>query len=282
MFAELVEISPDKARAILEYSEARFRNRPLNYRKMGNSIEAHAAAMKEGRWDCHNGETIKFSHDGVLIDGYHRLHAVVKAGVPVRFLCVYDVDKSAYETIDSGHMRTQADMLFTSGICEANPKTAVAGARRMLAFFKYGDTKNKRNSYFSIDDIKATIRRHPLILEAASKYHSKNYVISQANYVLVYCASKETSPEMHDEFFSGLKDGLNFSGKYDVRYLLREQLRNLRISIKNSVVDPYFEGGLAIKAWNIFYTGRKIKQLKFLSEENFPSFTGWHPIELCR
>lgn len=68
-------ITPEKA---AEYLSSNFGNRSL--RK--SHISALADEMKRGNWQCtHQG--IAFNDKGILVDGQHRLHAVLLSGVSV-------------------------------------------------------------------------------------------------------------------------------------------------------------------------------------------------------
>lgn len=70
-----VLITPEMAEEFLKHN-TRNRNIRLPY------VEELATYMRQGKWDVtHQG--IGFYEDGTLFDGQHRLHAIIKAGVPV-------------------------------------------------------------------------------------------------------------------------------------------------------------------------------------------------------
>lgn len=98
-------ISPSEAQAILDRMTGNRRRRRVQ-------VEALAADMREGRWvDTH--EPIAMSVDGNLIDGQHRLAAVVASGVGQWFwVAVYDTHQTAIGLpIDRGVQRNNADLL---------------------------------------------------------------------------------------------------------------------------------------------------------------------------
>ena len=65
------------------------------------AVRALAAAITDGRWvTTHQG--IAFDRDGTLIDGQHRLHAIVLAGLPVTMEVTSGLDRSAVDAIDYG------------------------------------------------------------------------------------------------------------------------------------------------------------------------------------
>mgnify|MGYP001767036089 CR=1 FL=1 len=103
MKTEIITVTPKRAE---EYLSANTINRTL--RK--SVVERYANDMKMGRWELtHQG--IAVANDGTLLDGQHRLHAVIKAGVPVMMQVTTGLDVSAFANIDKLVARTDADSL---------------------------------------------------------------------------------------------------------------------------------------------------------------------------
>ena len=96
---EMVEVSPEVAEGWL--GATTYPNRPLR----PGTIEAYAADMLSGDWR-QNGETIKFNSDGGLLDGQHRLRAIVQSGTTQRMLAVFGLPGNTFETVDTGTRRT--------------------------------------------------------------------------------------------------------------------------------------------------------------------------------
>lgn len=70
-----------------------------------------AKDMREGHWDTtHQG--IAIATDGTLVDGQHRLMAVVESGVTVRMNVTFNAPKSQH--IDSGNSRSMANRVQMS------------------------------------------------------------------------------------------------------------------------------------------------------------------------
>jgi hypothetical protein len=96
-------ITPEKAAELLSHN---FSNRPV--RK--NHVSGLASAIKRGEWRLtHQG--IAVSESGGLVDGQHRLHAIIQAGVPVTAIVVRGVDASTFDSIDIGERRSLSDTL---------------------------------------------------------------------------------------------------------------------------------------------------------------------------
>lgn len=111
-------ITPAQAQKYLEHNTI---NRNLRMRH----VEKLASDIAEGRW-LMNGASIVFNGDGTLIDGQHRLSAIVKSGVSVDVLVVRGVSKSAMATVDANISRSAADVAKLRGYTNSNNLIAAA------------------------------------------------------------------------------------------------------------------------------------------------------------
>lgn len=98
------EITPSTAQSYLSKSIG---NRRLN----SDYVLSLAVAMETGKWNAEASEVV-FDETGALIDGHHRLHAIVAYEKPVTMLVKRGVSKTARSVIDTGRTRSIAD-LFT-------------------------------------------------------------------------------------------------------------------------------------------------------------------------
>jgi hypothetical protein len=105
---EIKNVTPDQAEKWLA-TNADFQ------RKLRESIvEKYARDMINQEWKVtHQG--IAFDSKGRLIDGQHRLAAIVKADIPVKMLIVYDLVEEAYDHVDIGFGRTAIDVIRAKG-----------------------------------------------------------------------------------------------------------------------------------------------------------------------
>ena len=70
-------------------------------------VALYAKMMKDGDWAL-DGQSIKFAKNGrsqVLIDGQHRLHAIILSGVPVEMVVQRGLELSAFKTLDQVYGR---------------------------------------------------------------------------------------------------------------------------------------------------------------------------------
>lgn len=120
MYCKFETITPEKAAKMLE-------NNP-NYRRVDNSrVISYARKMEQGMWQ-ENGEAIQIAEDGSLLNGQHRLHAIIKCGIPQKMLIVCDVNANVF---DSGKNRTWTD--YTRANNNGKPiDTAIGGATGLI------------------------------------------------------------------------------------------------------------------------------------------------------
>lgn len=110
MKTEVLRITPEMALDMLCKNSS---NRKIRQ----NRVKYYATQMREGKWHL-TGQGITFAKDGTLLDGQHRLHAIVECEIPQEMLVVYDADKVA--TYDCGLKRSVADQLQLAGETYSN------------------------------------------------------------------------------------------------------------------------------------------------------------------
>lgn len=107
MKTSIENITPTMAAALLANNKGRdVGNRPYRDRYASKLAEA----IKRGEWLLtHQG--IAICEDGRLLDGQHRLSAIVKAGITVPLSVSRDVSAEAFYGMDQGARRSSADIL---------------------------------------------------------------------------------------------------------------------------------------------------------------------------
>lgn len=117
LVTEVRTITPKQAKEILETSNEGNRN----VRKA--RVERWAREMKAGNWKL-TGEPIIFAKSGRLLNGQHRLHAVVEANIPLTTVVIVGVDEGAFNVMDSGMARSMGDVFRSHGIKSGNQQAS--------------------------------------------------------------------------------------------------------------------------------------------------------------
>ena len=96
-------ITPSQAQQWLDKPA---KNRTLSDRR----VTLYAHAMQRGDWLL-TSQGIAFDEFDTLIDGQHRLHAIVKAGVPIEMLVIRAASNRSQLVLDQGAKRTPHDQI---------------------------------------------------------------------------------------------------------------------------------------------------------------------------
>lgn len=78
-------------------------------------VQAYKRQMQKGLWKSNNGEGIKISECNKLLDGQHRLAAIIEYGKPVEMLIFSGIPESSITSIDDGIKRSLADAMMING-----------------------------------------------------------------------------------------------------------------------------------------------------------------------
>jgi hypothetical protein len=128
-----VIVTPELAKQLLDKN--------THNRHMAEStVRRLVGAMNRGEWQ-YNGDTIRISKSGRLLDGQHRLAAIEKSGIPQKYIIVDGLDDESFTTIDVGKPRTSGDMLSIVGEKHSNNLAAVS--RMDLVFLRTGKPMNE-------------------------------------------------------------------------------------------------------------------------------------------
>lgn len=114
-------------------------------------VERYARDMRAGRWRLTH-EGIAFDPNGVLLDGQHRLWAIVYAEVPVEMHVWFNVATESLMVIGGGRGRSLADHLRLGGGLGDVNKDLLAALRCLLG--RGGDL------YLTPDEAREALRRH--------------------------------------------------------------------------------------------------------------------------
>lgn len=125
MYAQRMLVTPEMAARWLE--SANTHNRKVSQ----PTVDAYARDMVEGRWEETN-QGIAFSTGGVLLDGQHRLWAIVQADLGVWMWVFFNVSKSAQLVVDQNRPRSVADAITLQGGMGRVTQTVVAVMRSMI------------------------------------------------------------------------------------------------------------------------------------------------------
>lgn len=97
-------------------------------------VTKYANDMRAGFWRLTH-EAIAFDTKGRLIDGQHRLAAIIKSGVTIIFLVMEGCDPKSIRNVNTGRVRTVGNQLEILGIKAGNRLAGIS--RNMLAGLRH-------------------------------------------------------------------------------------------------------------------------------------------------
>lgn len=225
-----------------EYLQANTHNRPCGTTRVADL----AGAMKRGEW-MDNGDAIRFSVDGVLLDGQGRLKACILAGVSFTTLVVRNLPRQAFKTMDLGKKRNLADILAIDG--EKNT-TKLARALRFLMMYESGFFNG---AMYTPQQLEECLRRHSGVRDWISSNSQMYRVTGHAAIVLAVCyLGSLTRPETAKDFMLFLVDGAGLE-KGSPMLTLRDRLQADRGA--TSKMPASYVAQLVIHAYNAFAKG---------------------------
>lgn len=130
MKLEIVTMTPNWAHQIL--TEQNIKNRHMR----PSVVRRYARAIAAGQWKL-TQQGVAIGSNGVLLDGQHRLAAIVEAGQPVEIALATDCDPSIFTVMDTGCSRKAADVLQMEGV--GDPTTVAAGLKLYILNERHPD-----------------------------------------------------------------------------------------------------------------------------------------------
>lgn len=127
--SEIETIGPEKAAQYLE------RGVGYNRRIRPVVVKSYAETMRRGNWLLTNDD-ICFDAQGWMINGHHRMHAVIESGTTQKFGVKRGLDADAFRYMDVGAKRGLSDVLEIIGT--EYPSLVAALARRSAVYAKAG------------------------------------------------------------------------------------------------------------------------------------------------
>ncbi|MFD2025053.1 hypothetical protein [Promicromonospora aerolata] len=249
--AEFVVVTPDLAEQWLTKNT---HNRNSRQRV----IDGYATDMMAGNWKD-NGAAIVFAKDGTLLDGQHRLFAILQAEVTVRMLVVRGAEKDAQDTIDGGAKRKLSDVLHLRG--EAHYTALAAGLRRITAYELVGDNAGGWSYTPTTQQSLGTLEKYSWLREFAPRTGplSRRGVPSSVAIYLWFRFSQIDGDDA-DYFFKVIEDRAPLTDGDPIHVLLRA-LDN-SVSVRGARNARWITA-LCIKAWNKYRAGESVKNLSW-------------------
>jgi hypothetical protein len=249
-------VTAELATWFLEFSKEKFNNRNTNQ----DRVRQYGEDMAAGRWK-HNGETLKFNEEGVLVDGYTRCAAAFAYDATFVTDIRTCVPEDAVSTIDTGRARSLGNALAMAGMAEKAPAALAQGINWLYRYCT--GTVGERWRRISHGDSMEFLKQHPGLHEsvsATSQVRNKN-LASPGVLVAAHYICHVACPKKAPEFFECLGTGVGLTQLSPIRHL-REKL------LSRTERRARAEEQLAwiLHAWNKHIAGEQVRVFKVPNE----------------
>jgi hypothetical protein len=238
----------------------------LNRKLNDKTVLFYAKQMQEGEWKL-NGEGLSFASDGSILNGQHRLSAVVKSGCNIDFLISFDVEKDAMPTFDTGKNRSLCNVFQIANIPDANNMSAII--QNYVSFVKLGSAGERTPS----KELRFTKKDFLSIHEQNPEFWHKISLLSQNCYNKIrllmrskiggfsayLILEKGKNEDLVYDFMLQLftiKSDQQPATKIYREILIKDSFSLKKISLQNKIA-------MLIKTWNYFEEKRNIKIINF-------------------
>lgn len=257
------QVTPEVARAWLE-------------RNTGNrsASMAHVAKLektiREGGWKM-TGDPIRFSKGGSLLDGQHRLHAILQSGIAVTCVVMRGFDESIFDVLDSGKGRQKSDVLFVQlGLPVETCKMLATATTWVIDYEKeqFGFPGKAEKT-----EVLEFVKRNPLLIAAAEYAHSlprQSPVPRSIAAMFYFYASQHSQAKAErflERFMVGAVDGVSDN-------LLYLRNRCFSASVDRRPIHRSQVLAALIRTWNAEVRGKPIKHATNVlrTDDTFPTF----------
>ncbi|MDO9141467.1 MAG: hypothetical protein Q7U38_14205 [Methylobacter sp.] len=246
-------ITPDRARQLLALNT---RNRPLVKANLNKLIDE----INKGLYKF-NGDSIKVSKSNVILDGQHRLMAIVHTGIAIKTVVITGLDDDVFDTIDQGTARTLGALIGMDKVDNYNICAAIIPLLMIYDESGLPTTNGRRSSkpimlkYFNENknEIVASAR-------AARSHSTMSRWLTPAYVGFLHVILSRVDNELCADFFTKIETGVGMDDN-SPEFLLREKLIKIISSVKKE--SMLHRTAYVIIAWNYMREGKRPKLLRW-------------------
>lgn len=252
MQTSIINITPAKAKLYLKQNIG---NRPLK--------EAHirflTGEIEKGNWKC-NGESIKIGKNKQIVDGQHRLSAIVKANKSIKTVVMTGLDPDVFDTIDTGKNRSPGDTFALMGEKNVNQLAAL-----VKSLHRYYDLDWKKAYHISNTEFEKLLERWPDARTVVNDHTLRAPGLLPLRVIhLSYYVFKKKNKEQALDFMTKLCGGNDLAARSPI------------MAVRNKIMEGKLKGmrmdsdtliALIFKSWNMYREGKSATRLAYKKGE---------------
>ena len=251
MKTEVRDISPIIAKEMLK--------RNLGNRRISDAHVAFLSReMSNDNW-MFDAQPIRLTAAGGILDGQHRLNAIILSGTIQKFLVVSGVDEESFIVMDTGKNRNASDVMSIKGY---KYSAGLSAACRLIIILKNKrSAQNSANKPSNSDIIRfyeENKNTSYCIEKAVSLYDQFNKVLPASQIAAFMFLFSEKSVTDSEMFWEKLCTGLGLESKSPIKHL-RNKLLNDKLG--RMMLPAQEKYALIILSWNAYRRGASIARL---------------------
>lgn len=256
-----LRVTPAKAQ---EFLAKNINNRPIR----NGSIEQLTGIIERGEWRVtHQG--LAFDKAGNLLDGQHRLHAIIRANKAVDILVTTGLDQETFAVIDCGRVRSFADRIK---LVEDEYEN-VAACRIARAYVFVTSTRGRLPT---VDMLESAYNEMPEAFSAVASAFRKNVKkVTRGGVGAAVAAYIHKHRNKGREFLQALCSGEELEAGSPI-LVLREAL------IGGKVKGAFEEYWKTTKATRVHFEGGEMRRVSAATEDWLGNVFVRHASELSR
>lgn len=241
-FCVVHDVDPALATDLLKQNQ---HNRPI----VPAAVAEYAALMQAGMWRL-TSEAISIAHNTVLVNGQHRLLAIIKSGCTVPITLWFGVDPEEFKVVDGGRKRTAQQILALEGVPNAALRASLAQIILLMV-----SAKAPISNQHVVDYARSMEAMGP-VGDACTHGHRIYKITSPTAGALAWWHIHQTSPNRAklERFWDGLSTGENLTGP---RLQLREWLMHGDGSHGGGQSKTVKRAAGIVMAWTAWVADRK-------------------------
>ena len=260
MKTEVRWVTPDVAKEMLKRNVS-------NRKPSEKHIKFLSDEMTKGNWKF-DGQPLRFSESGGLLDGQHRLFAIINSKTTQQFLIVAGIEVEAFKVMDTGRTRNGGDVFGINGV--VNPAACATTVKIIMAHYNglHGDATSKSSNTDLWNFFEENRSIEKFVSTSQNLYGEFGRVLPLTTIAAFRFLMAEKNVTDSDDFWKSVCSGLALEKNSPVK-ILRQKLITDKIS-KASL--PFKEKkAITFKAWNCYRTKKEIKVLRWNKDnEPFP------------
>lgn len=257
---EMVSVDAAMAHQWLRHQNANRKLRP-------GRVSEFARDMLKRNWRV-TGEALKFDPEGSLLDGQHRLAAVLEAAevepdISVLMLVVRGVPREAQDVMDTNSRRTGADQFKIKGY--ANYAALAAATKWSIVWERgalYADRDSRTVTHSDqLEFVQANPRLEEITALAAPKY---KFIYMPLGFIITsWWVLDRIDDDQAQWFFDRLADGVNLPDLHPI-LALKNSLITLRMQKSNMPADVYMS--MVMRTWNAVREGKTMQKMQIYKD----------------